>query len=299
MSNSSPLDLQVETISVDGLTEHPRNPRVGNPTKIAQSLEENGQYKPIVVQRSTGHVLAGNHTLKAARSLGWTQVSAVYVDVDDARALKILLADNKTADDSGYDDKLLLAILEDVPDLSGTGYDLADLELLQFDATSVAPIALPRNVESKEVTGTGGNGFDNVVWGFLQMGSRRVVITPVEVERLNVIHDAFLEREDSDAGFGHLLADGADGDLGIDSMELGMERLEETEIKHRAKQEKQAAKEAGRAAKRDAKQERRANLEVDGSGDGFGDTDAAAEAAGAGFEDGDREAGIFLEDVAP
>lgn len=271
MSENPTTSLVVETVGVLDVSAHPRNPRVGNPTAIAQSLSENDQYKPIVVQKSSGFVLAGNHTLLAARQLGWTHIQAVVLDVDDDRALKILLADNKTSDDSGYDDALLMSILEDIPDLTGTGYDLADLELLQFDATAAAPIALPRNVERKSDADVDAR-FDNLVWGYVQFGNRRVVLTPIEVERLNVIHDAFVAREDTDAGFGHMLADGGDADLGIESETAATDRLSERELKEETKQAKRKA----RASDRDEASEAAGNADRDGdwSADDVIDEDA-------------------------
>ena len=77
----------------DELNPYYRNPRHGDIDAIAQSLEVNGQYRPIVVNlgRKTGRpleVLAGNHTLAAARRLGWDTITATTVDVDDQGAAR-------------------------------------------------------------------------------------------------------------------------------------------------------------------------------------------------------------------
>jgi len=115
---------------VDNLEPHPRNPRRGDVQAIADSLRRHGQYRPIVVQQSTGHVLAGNHTFMAARYLGWEYVDAVFLDVDDQEALRILLVDNRTADLGTYDEPVLALLLQDLPDLEGTGYAEEDLDAL-------------------------------------------------------------------------------------------------------------------------------------------------------------------------
>lgn len=129
-------DLQITMYPVAELRTYHRNPRVGNTDAIAQSLRVNGQYRPIVVNRGThtgrpNEVLAGNHTLKAARDLGWETIAAVTVDVDEDQAARIVLADNKTADDAAYDDRLLLELLADLPDLEGTGYRPKDIEEIE------------------------------------------------------------------------------------------------------------------------------------------------------------------------
>jgi len=59
-------------------------------------------------------VIAGNHTLQAARRLGWDKIAVVWVDDDDASAKAFALADNRTAELGGYDEEALLALIEEV-----------------------------------------------------------------------------------------------------------------------------------------------------------------------------------------
>lgn len=73
--------LQPLARPIDSLTLHPQNYRQGDVENIAASLDRFGQVRPIVVQASTGHVVAGNHTLKAAISLDWdTSTAATFCD---------------------------------------------------------------------------------------------------------------------------------------------------------------------------------------------------------------------------
>lgn len=126
------MKLIASQVPLDELTEHPDNPRRGDVARIAESLAAHNQYRPIVVQARTRHVLAGNHTLKAARSLGWETISAVIIDVDDDAARRILLVDNRSADLGHYDNDALLDLLAElnVTDggLAGTGYAPVDLD---------------------------------------------------------------------------------------------------------------------------------------------------------------------------
>ena len=119
-------------VPVSDLRHHPANPRRGDIEAIADSLTYHGQYRPIVVNRRTSEVLAGNHTLAAARKLGWSNIAAVYVDVEEEDARRIMLVDNRTADRASYDEELLLDILKGLPDLEGTGFDRADLDVLEL-----------------------------------------------------------------------------------------------------------------------------------------------------------------------
>lgn len=120
---------KIETIRVDELELYPGNAKKGDVEAIQESLEENDQFSPIVVQKSTRFVLAGNHTLLAARKAGWETIDVVVIDVDDKRALKINLAANRTADRGSYDPDARAALLELLEgDYAGTGYTEAEVE---------------------------------------------------------------------------------------------------------------------------------------------------------------------------
>lgn len=144
-------DLTLVTLDISELSPYHRNPRRGDIAAIARSLEINGQYRPIVVNLGTHtgrplEVLAGNHTLAAARTLGWAQIAATTIDVDDVAAARIVAADNRTADLGDYDTDTLLALLHDLPDLDGTGYDDDYLDsLLGEQSESIDPTNQPPN----------------------------------------------------------------------------------------------------------------------------------------------------------
>src|SRR5690606_29689436 len=129
---------QTARIPTTELATYHRNPRRGNLKAIAESLKTLGQYRPIVVNAGThtgrpDEVLAGNHTLLAARELGWVSIDGVTVDVDDDTAARIVLVDNRSNDLAGYDDEVLAGLLSDLPDLTATGYTDEDLEALLDD----------------------------------------------------------------------------------------------------------------------------------------------------------------------
>lgn len=132
---------KIEYVPVTELKPHPKNPRLGNVDAVAESLTSNGQYKPIVVNKKTGFIAAGHHTWLAARKLGWETIGVVYIAVDEAAHLRIMLADNKTADLGTYDETLLAEILAGIATdggLVGTGYNEADFQdLIQSVQTTL------------------------------------------------------------------------------------------------------------------------------------------------------------------
>ena len=129
--------LRSLVVPIDSVELHPRNPRQGDVAAVAASLARFGLQKPVVVQRSTRYVVAGNHVVRAALSLGWTEIAANVEDLDDAEAIAFMLADNRTADLGGYDDTLLAAILAEQQaedNLAATGYDADDVAALLAQA---------------------------------------------------------------------------------------------------------------------------------------------------------------------
>ncbi|MEY2226874.1 ParB N-terminal domain-containing protein [Streptomyces sp. BF23-19] len=203
-------------VPVVDLVPYHRNPRNGDVSAISESLSVNGQYKAIVANRGSrtgrpGEILAGNHTYRAVVELGWDQIAATWVDVDDEAAARIVVVDNRTSDLAGYDSALLVEILEELPDLQGTAFDQTALdELLDTMLPSVLP--------AETITNDGDKIRDeHLQWGFIQWGATRVQITAAEVDRLNTFHTAYYERRGTDSGFAHYLLDSGqspDGEAG-------------------------------------------------------------------------------------
>lgn len=130
-------ELEHLAINIDELQTHPSNVRQGDVGAICESLKAHGQYRPIVFQQSTKRILAGNHTYKAAKALGWTHIAATPVVCDDQQALRILLADNKANDLATYDEPELIELLKQLVDttdgLLGTLFDEDELDSLIQD----------------------------------------------------------------------------------------------------------------------------------------------------------------------
>ncbi|AVP71247.1 ParB N-terminal domain-containing protein [Prescottella equi] len=141
-------DLSVVDAKVGTLKQYKDNPRVGDVVAIAESLQKVGQYKPIVVNKGSltgrkNEVLAGNHTLQAAKQLGWPTVKAVHVDVDEDTAKRIVLADNKTADLGDYNSTILTNLLTDLDgDLDGTGFTFEEVDDMLADLREAAEDAI-------------------------------------------------------------------------------------------------------------------------------------------------------------
>jgi ParB-like chromosome segregation protein Spo0J len=114
----------------------PKNPRKndGAVEQIAASIARFGFAAPVVVQKSTGFVLCGNTRLKAARHLGLAEVPARVLDLSDAEAEALAIADNKLGELADWDAEALAAILRDL-DAQGAevkGLGFTDDELVRM-----------------------------------------------------------------------------------------------------------------------------------------------------------------------
>jgi ParB-like chromosome segregation protein Spo0J len=85
----------VEMVPIDLITRHPANFREHDIGAISESIRRWGVWRPLVVQKSTGFILVGNGEHEALRDVLKRGTAPVrWIDVDDANALAILLADN-------------------------------------------------------------------------------------------------------------------------------------------------------------------------------------------------------------
>lgn len=135
---SGPLvDLAAPVVN---LTQLPGNPRRGDIDAIARSLRVFGQRKPVTARQTetdehgnpVGYVTAGNHTLLAARQLGWTHVAVAWFDEDETTASAWALADNRLSEIGSNDADELAVMLariaeEDEALFAATAYTDDDL----------------------------------------------------------------------------------------------------------------------------------------------------------------------------
>lgn len=104
---------------IDEVLPAPYNYNNGDVEVIAKSIEMNGMYRPVQVQRSTGNIIAGNHTWMACQMLGAKAIPVVYLDVDDVTAKRIMVEDNEAARKAIKDNGLLLALLDEIHEETG------------------------------------------------------------------------------------------------------------------------------------------------------------------------------------
>ena len=124
----------VERRSVESLIPYARNARTHSDAQVAQlaaSIQEWGWTTPVLIDE-TGSIIAGHGRVMAARKLGIEDVPVmVAAGWSEAQRRAYVLADNKLALNSGWDDELLKVELQDIGDagfnLDSIGFGLAEV----------------------------------------------------------------------------------------------------------------------------------------------------------------------------
>lgn len=127
-------DLSPLMQDIDSVKQHGENYNNGDVETIVQSIHENGMYRPIIVDRASREIIAGNHTWQACKELQAEVIPVVFVDGNDTTQIKRMIADNRTAALARPDTEQLVELLsrlEAEHELSGTGYGEHDVEVLR------------------------------------------------------------------------------------------------------------------------------------------------------------------------
>lgn len=147
--------MDVKLIPLDQIHPYEKNPRKNDEAvdKVAASIREFGFRQPIVVDAD--HVIIAGHTrLEASKRLGLTDVPVVVADdLSEEQVRAYRLADNRTAEFSGWDFDLLNGELFEINDIDMAtfGFDmdafadgLAEAEDDDFDPDVADDRAEPR-----------------------------------------------------------------------------------------------------------------------------------------------------------
>jgi ParB-like chromosome segregation protein Spo0J len=134
MSKSAP---KVVLKRLDWLKPHPKNAKTHPAEQVAELVASIGKFgwtQPILA-REDGTIIAGHGRLAAARQLAMKQVPVITIggDWSETELRAYLIADNKLAENGGWDMKLLTAELSELKaaDLLGfTGVGLQEFESL-------------------------------------------------------------------------------------------------------------------------------------------------------------------------
>lgn len=125
MTVTPAMARRIEIWPTDRLVPYAKNARTHSPEQVAQiaaSIVEFGFVNPILVDTNAG-IIAGHGRLLAARKLGLGECPVVVLDhLSETQRRAYIIADNKLAQNAGWDDATLAA---ELADLEAEGMDLA------------------------------------------------------------------------------------------------------------------------------------------------------------------------------
>src|SRR5699024_8782512 len=102
--------MKIQDKKIDDLIPYANNARTHSPEQIARiaaSISEFGFINPVIVDGDNG-IIAGHGRVMAARELGRNEVPTMLVDhLSEAQKRAYILADNRLAEDAGWDDNLI------------------------------------------------------------------------------------------------------------------------------------------------------------------------------------------------
>src|ERR1700683_4809741 len=130
LANFNRMAKHIEMWLVERLIPFARNPRTHSDAQIAQiaaSIAEFGFNNPILVDTKAG-IIAGHGRLLAARKLGLTEVPVIVLDhLSESQKRAYIIADNKLAENAGWNDELLrtelAALQQEDFDISLIGFE--------------------------------------------------------------------------------------------------------------------------------------------------------------------------------
>jgi ParB-like chromosome segregation protein Spo0J len=138
-------DLEPNMRPIDAVSPAPWNYNNGDVELICESIEQDGMYRPVVAQLSTGHIIGGNHTYMACLALGAKEIPVVFLDVNDVTAKRLAIKDNEIARKSKPDTGLLQELLDQIkeaePDTPLDSTGITEEEYAALRALNAIPVA--------------------------------------------------------------------------------------------------------------------------------------------------------------
>jgi len=126
--------MKIESIKLDKLIPYARNSRTQSDQQVAQvaaSIREFGFTNPVLIDSEDG-IIAGHGRVMAARKLGLTEVPCIRLGhLTETQKRAYIIADNKIALNSGWDEEMLGLELADLREAD------FDLDLIGFDSGEI------------------------------------------------------------------------------------------------------------------------------------------------------------------
>ncbi|NQZ14780.1 MAG: ParB N-terminal domain-containing protein [Alphaproteobacteria bacterium] len=134
-------NLKIKNINCSDLKPYKNNPRTHSKKKVEQlasSMKEFGWTNPILIDNDR-NIIAGHGRLEAAKLIGLEKVPTIELGhLSQAQKKAYIIADNKLAENAGWDIELLEIEIQGITeldvdyDLTLTGFETGEIDLLLY-----------------------------------------------------------------------------------------------------------------------------------------------------------------------
>lgn len=186
----------------DQLLANPNNWRIHGKFQqdaLQGALDEVGWVAPVIVNRTTGHLVDGHLRVAQAISNDERTVPVCYVELTEAEEAKALATFDPIGALASTDEQMLAMLVETVT-IDNDALNRVVGEIL----SDVQPVP---NIEPAD-HGADLDDRNSLQWGYTTFGKTKVGCSTGEVDALQAAYDDYLQTHGVEAGFVRWLADG-------------------------------------------------------------------------------------------
>jgi ParB-like chromosome segregation protein Spo0J len=133
------INSDYQIVDIDTVFQDKNNIKTHNKKDIEekkQSLIQFGFTRPLIVEKNSKTIVAGNGVHLAASSLGYKKIPVIFMELEDAKAKALAISDNRLSENGEYDLNLFNAAVLQInqwnPDMEwkALGFDNSEIQLL-------------------------------------------------------------------------------------------------------------------------------------------------------------------------
>lgn len=168
-------------------------------SEIKRSFSAHGQKKPIVIERSTGVIKAGNGTVEAVKDLGWTHIAAVRSDDLESDLRAYAMDDNRTSQFSKWIGEKVIS------ELSSLNIKPEDAGWTPSELANIAPINTELEIINTTDTNRDGQGMQSTLSSMNTASKELIKVGELSIRIKKDKFDMFLKylRDNFDKGISY------------------------------------------------------------------------------------------------
>ena len=194
--------MKIEQIKTGDLIPYAKNSRLHSEIQVSQiagSIREFGFTNPVLIDAENG-IIAGHGRVMAAQVLSLEKVPCIRLGhLTETQRRAYIIADNKLALNSGWDEQMLGLELADLRELD------FDLNLTGFDGEEIERMLNPPEVDEEEIETTSDDSNKGDSGAYLIIGEFKIPLDADEFNAVRSLVNNYAEETGTIFGFGNYL----------------------------------------------------------------------------------------------